>query len=129
MLAASLARDRTPTQISGMSEFGLVEITRKRMRDPLVKLMTECCRTCHGRGRNAHARKRGAGHHPAGGAQRRPRRPARPIIVRAAPEVVRWLNGARRRSAHRPGPPRRRRAWPFEPRDEFDREGFDVGTG
>src|SRR6185295_6731647 len=51
VLGASLSRDRTPTQISGMSEFGLVEITRKRVRDPLVKLMTECCHPCHGRGR------------------------------------------------------------------------------
>ena len=51
VLAASLAKDRTPTQISPMSEFGLVEITRKRMRDPLFKLMTECCRPCHGHGR------------------------------------------------------------------------------
>ncbi|HWA30138.1 MAG TPA: Rne/Rng family ribonuclease, partial [Rhizomicrobium sp.] len=31
VLADSLAKDRTPTQISPMSEFGLVEITRKRI--------------------------------------------------------------------------------------------------
>ena len=50
-LAESLSKDHTPTQISPMSEFGLVEITRKRVRDPLVKLMSECCRTCSGHGR------------------------------------------------------------------------------
>ncbi|MDE2462274.1 MAG: Rne/Rng family ribonuclease, partial [Alphaproteobacteria bacterium] len=51
VLTRSLARDRTPTQISPMSAFGLVEITRKRIRDPLVKLMSECCRPCQGHGR------------------------------------------------------------------------------
>ncbi len=40
-LALSLGKDRVPTQISGMSEFGLVEMTRKRVRDPLVKFLTE----------------------------------------------------------------------------------------
>ncbi len=50
-LAESLSKDHTPTQISPMSEFGLVEITRKRIRDPLVKLMSECCRCCAGSGR------------------------------------------------------------------------------
>ncbi len=40
-LALSLGRDRTPTQISAMSEFGLVELTRKRVRDPISKFLTE----------------------------------------------------------------------------------------
>jgi ribonuclease G len=43
-LAMSLGRDRTPTQISAMSEFGLVQLTRKRVRDPLVKFLTEPAR-------------------------------------------------------------------------------------
>ena len=51
VLSVSISRDHTPTQVSPMSEFGLVEITRKRVRDPLVKLMSECCRTCAGDGR------------------------------------------------------------------------------
>lgn len=40
-LAMSLGRDRVPTQISPMSEFGLVEMTRKRVRDPMAKFLTE----------------------------------------------------------------------------------------
>ena len=40
-----------PGQILGMSEFGLVEMTRKRVRDPLAKRMTEDCRRCDGHGR------------------------------------------------------------------------------
>lgn len=40
-LALSLGKDRTPTQISAMSEFGLVELTRKRVRDPISRFLTE----------------------------------------------------------------------------------------
>ena len=40
-LALSLGKDRVPTQISPMSEFGLVELTRKRVRDPISKFLTE----------------------------------------------------------------------------------------
>ena len=55
MLHAGLANDRTPTQISGMSEFGLVEMTRKRTREPLARLMSEDCGVCGGIGRNRSA--------------------------------------------------------------------------
>lgn len=40
-LALSLGKDRVPTQISPMSEFGLVELTRKRVRDPISRFLTE----------------------------------------------------------------------------------------
>jgi ribonuclease G len=127
VLAASLARDRTPTQISGMSEFGLVEITRKRIRDPLVKLMTECCRPCRGRGRNR-TRESVALDIIRQVERAAAAAPGKPITVRAAPDVVRWLNvhddevrtGLARRGAARVA---------FQARQEFEREGFDVGTG
>ncbi|MBS0273293.1 MAG: Rne/Rng family ribonuclease [Proteobacteria bacterium] len=125
-LNESLSRDRTPTQISPMSEFGLVEITRKRIRDPLVKLMTECCRPCDGHGRK---RTRDA---VALEVIRRVERqaaaaPGKQVIVRASPEIVEWLetHGEEVRSAlARRGASR----VVFEARDEFAREGFDVGT-
>ncbi|HEX3653469.1 MAG TPA: Rne/Rng family ribonuclease [Rhizomicrobium sp.] len=127
ILAASLARDHTPTQISGMSEFGLVEITRKRVRDPLMKLMTECCHTCHGHGRNRTAESVALDviHQVERTAAAMP---GKPIMVRAAPDVIRWLaaheddvrSGLARRGAPRVS---------FEARSEFQREGFDVGTG
>ena len=122
----SITRDHTPTQISPMSEFGLVEITRKRVRDPLVKLMSECCRNCSGDGRK---RTRDS---VALEVLRRVEReasaaPGKPILVRAAPEVVRWLDehdeevrcALARRGAARVS---------FEANDAFAREGFDVGT-
>ena len=88
-LNVGFAHDRVPTQISGMSEFGLVEMTRKRVREPLNKLLTEPA-------------------YPTG----RPRRktcatvandlmrkivseaqatPGRAITARAAPDVIDWL--------------------------------------
>ncbi|MBI1238755.1 MAG: Rne/Rng family ribonuclease [Alphaproteobacteria bacterium] len=47
-LAMGLGRDRVPTQISCFSEFGLVELTRKRTRDPLLKCLTEPLEGCYG---------------------------------------------------------------------------------
>ena len=126
VLATSLAKDRTPTQISPMSEFGLVEITRKRIRDPLVKLMTECCRPCEASGR---VRTRES---VALEVIRRVEReaaaaPGKPITVRASPDVVGWLDAHGddvRPALARRGAPR----VSFEPRSEYAREGFDVGS-
>jgi len=125
-LTQSLARDRTPTQVSAMSEFGLVEITRKRTRDPLSRMMTEGCRPCRGRGRTLSCES------VALDILRRVERealhaPGRRIAVRAAPDVIAWLDshGAELRSALA------RRHAPcvvFEPRAEFTREGFDVAA-
>jgi ribonuclease G len=126
VLAESLARDRTPTQISPMSEFGLVEITRKRIRDPLVKLMSEGCRSCRGQGRTRTVQS------VVMDVLRRIEReakaaPGKPVVVRAAPEVVRWMethDGEIRRGLSRRGVAR----LTLEPRAEYAREGYDVGV-
>jgi ribonuclease G len=124
VLAESISRDHTPTQISPMSEFGLVEITRKRVREPIVKLMSECCRACTG-----HGRKRTRDSVALEVLRRIEREssavPGKAIHVRAAPEVVNWLadheeevRGAlARRGAARVS---------FEANEAFAREGFDV---
>lgn len=125
-LAESLARDRTPTQILPMSEFGLVQVTRKRIRDPLARAITENCRTCAGRGRTPscetvaleilRAVEREARHAPG-----------RAILARAAPDVVDWIEsrGEELRCAlSRRGVGR----VSFEPRGEFARDGFDVAV-
>jgi ribonuclease G len=127
VLAESISKDHTPTQISPMSEFGLVEITRKRVRDPLFKLMSECCRSCSGQGRK---RTRDS---IALEVMRRVERaaataPGKPVVVRASSEVVRWLDdhGEEVKGAlARRGAPRVR----FEANDGYAREGFDVATG
>jgi ribonuclease G len=125
-LAESLSKDHTPTQISPMSEFGLVEITRKRVRDPLFKLMSECCRSCSGHGRKR-TRDSVALEVLRSVERTAAAAPGRPILVRACGEVIRWLDeheqevrtALARRGAARVS---------FEVNDAFAREGFDVTT-
>jgi ribonuclease G len=50
-LRGALALDRAPMQMTGMSVFGLVELTRKRVREPLSRLLTENCLPCGGQAR------------------------------------------------------------------------------
>jgi ribonuclease G len=46
----ALQRDRARTNVTKISELGLVEMTRKRTRESLVQLLTEPCPTCEGAG-------------------------------------------------------------------------------
>jgi ribonuclease G len=46
----ALTRDRARTNVTKISELGLVEMTRKRARESLVQLLTEPCPTCEGSG-------------------------------------------------------------------------------
>lgn len=45
-----LARDRVRTTVSGFTQLGLVEMTRKRTRESLAHQLCEPCPTCEGRG-------------------------------------------------------------------------------
>ena len=45
-----LARDRTKITLSGFTQLGLVEMTRKRTRESLAHMLCEPCPTCEGRG-------------------------------------------------------------------------------
>ena len=51
-----LSRDRTRTTVSGFTQLGLVEMTRKRTRESLAHLLCEPCPTCEGRGQVKTAR-------------------------------------------------------------------------
>jgi ribonuclease G len=44
----ALSRDRARTNMTKISELGLVEMTRKRTRESLVQMLTEPCPTCEG---------------------------------------------------------------------------------
>jgi len=46
-----LSKDRSRTKISKISELGLVEMTRKRVRESLEHVLTDHCPYCEGRGR------------------------------------------------------------------------------
>jgi ribonuclease G len=49
-LKKHLARDRTRTTLSGFTQLGLVEMTRKRTRESLAHVLCQPCPTCEGRG-------------------------------------------------------------------------------
>ncbi|HEY0281571.1 MAG TPA: Rne/Rng family ribonuclease, partial [Rhizomicrobium sp.] len=49
-LTQSLSWDGTPVTVSRPSALGLVEITRKRVREPLVSRLSEDCAACAGQG-------------------------------------------------------------------------------
>lgn len=49
-LEKAMERDYAKTSITGVSELGLVEMTRKRTRESLEHVLCETCRYCHGRG-------------------------------------------------------------------------------
>ena len=51
LLGEELKRDRAKTKVLSISEFGLVEITRKRSRANLERLLTQPCPYCDGSGR------------------------------------------------------------------------------
>lgn len=46
-----LAKDTSTTSCTGLSKFGLMEITRKRVRPGLQELFTDVCHSCNGLGR------------------------------------------------------------------------------
>lgn len=50
MLEKVLEKDHAKTKISGVSDLGLVEMTRKRTRESLGQMLTEACACCDGRG-------------------------------------------------------------------------------
>ncbi len=50
-LESEIKKDRAKTKVLNISEFGLVEITRKRSRANLERLLTQPCPYCSGRGR------------------------------------------------------------------------------
>lgn len=50
-LTAALSLDRVKTVVNGFSQLGLVEMTRKRIRESLEHVLCQACPTCEGRGR------------------------------------------------------------------------------
>lgn len=49
-LETALARDHAKTQVTELSQLGLVEMTRKRTRESLEHVLCQPCPTCEGRG-------------------------------------------------------------------------------
>ena len=90
-LAEAFAADRAPVRILAPSEFGIVEMTRKRVGESLNQLLTEPCGGCFGHGgrqktlatlamdalRRAEKAARAA--------------PGKPVTVHGAPEFIAWM--------------------------------------
>jgi len=49
LLSHELEEDRVPTRIFGMSELGIVQLTRKRTRSSLLETLCRPCPHCGGR--------------------------------------------------------------------------------
>ena len=49
-LIDALEQDKAKVRVAGISEIGLVEMTRKRTRESLLASLTETCYCCHGKG-------------------------------------------------------------------------------
>jgi ribonuclease G len=124
VLAGSLARDGVPVNIGPVTPFGLVEVTRKRVREPLLARWSEDCAACRGSGmlrkpeavamevlRRVEASARAA--------------PGKAVEAHAAPEVIAWLEaeGAREALARRGVA---RLALVAEP--SFPRERIEIST-
>jgi len=123
-LETALTRDRTPVAIGPMSPFGLVEITRKRVREPLGRLLTSGCGSCAGR-----ARKKSAGT-VANEAFRRILTQARyerasAWKIQVASDVASWI-AARRQSALVPLQARLGADVEIEAVAKFDRERIEI---
>lgn len=89
-LGRAFADDRVPVRLLGMSELGLVQLTRKRTGEPLAHTFGEPCGHCAGAGAvptrtsmAARIERRAAAEsaHQPGGA----------LVIRAAPDVADWI--------------------------------------
>ena len=123
-LEQALTCDRTPVAIGPMSPFGLVEITRKRVREPLGRFLTAACGACSGRGRVKSAGT------VANEAFRKLLAQARYECapawkIRVASDVAGWMF-ARRQSALAPLKARLGADVCVEPVAQFDRERIEI---
>ena len=49
-LKGALARDRNRTNVLGITQLGLIEMTRKKVRPPIIKQLMHLCPACMGAG-------------------------------------------------------------------------------
>jgi ribonuclease G len=90
-LEKELARDRAKNKVLSISEFGLVELTRKRSRPSLERLLTQVCPYCDGRGRIKSASTIALAVRQQVLRQRGTHHGRRELLLRVHPEVARAL--------------------------------------
>lgn len=93
-LAAAFARDRVNCRVVGRTEGGLVELIRRRRRQPLAETLLESCPECDGDGRVLNAR---TVLFEALRALRREARvgPPGPLVFNAPPEIIKAFEAMR----------------------------------
>ncbi|SFM75383.1 Rne/Rng family ribonuclease [Thermodesulforhabdus norvegica] len=86
-LVEAVKKDRSKTKVLRMSDFGLVEMTRKRTRESLARLLQEPCPYCDGTG---YVKSRQTVCHEILRALERERKEllGRKVLIRAHPDVV-----------------------------------------
>jgi len=94
-LQEALGADRAKTNVLKISDIGLVEMTRKRVRESVTRLTTEACPTCDGRG---HVRSKTTIAYEIMREVQRAARKQREdqILVACHPEVAKLLQGPER---------------------------------
>jgi ribonuclease G len=94
-LQDALGRDKAKTNVLKISELGLVEMTRKRVRESVTRVMNEPCGYCDGRG---HLRSKVTVAYEIFREIRRdaPHFPEPVLVVNCHPDVARILQGAER---------------------------------
>src|SRR5438270_4622052 len=94
-LQEALGADRAKTNVLKISDIGLVEMTRKRVRESVTRLTTESCPICDGRG---HVRSRTTMAYEIMREVQRAARKQREdqIVVSCHPEVAKLLQGPER---------------------------------
>ena len=94
-LQEALGRDKAKTNVLKISELGLVEMTRKRVRESVTRMMNEPCSYCEGKG---HVRSKVTVAYEIFREIRRdaPSFPEPVLVVNCNPEVARILQGEER---------------------------------
>ena len=94
-LQEALGADRAKTNVLKISDIGLVEMTRKRVRESITRLTTETCPICDGRG---HVRSKTTMAYEIMREVQRAARKQREdqIVVSCHPEVAKLLQGPER---------------------------------
>jgi ribonuclease G len=94
-LQEALGRDKAKTNVLKISELGLVEMTRKRVRESVTRMMNEPCSYCDGKG---HVRSKVTVAYEIFREIRRdaPSFPEPVLVVNCHPEVARMLQGEER---------------------------------
>ncbi len=93
-LTLALKRDKARTSTLKISELGLVQMTRKRIRESLEQMLTEPCHACAGIGVVKSVATVAAEVLRGVRREARRQRASDMIVVRLSPEVARYLYGA-----------------------------------